>query len=385
MGTRTRRWFLVGGAAGGAALAVGLAGILRDRHAPLGFVPDPDWLDRARDLLARVPAFDIHAHPGRTFFRDAERLSLRIRLFSLKGTREIDAIEDMKAGGLAGASFAAVSDYQVLDLSKSGGLYAARAFAPGEAWSSYQRQIANLKALAGRLPLRPALEPGDIPRARSEGRIAALWTVEGADFLEGDLSRLAIACADGVRSVTIVHYRDSEVGDIQTGSAPHGGLTRFGEDVVREMTGLGMIVDIAHASEATAMRALEIAERPVMCSHTHLQGQPLQHPRFISATLAKAIAERGGIVGAWPAGLGLSTLAQFVDRIFALVDRLGPEHVALGTDMDANYRPVMDSYRQLPLVVSELLRRGMNESDVARVVSSNFLRVFAAVRAGRRY
>ena len=372
MNRRTRRWLLVGGAAGGVALAVGGARLLREEHAPLGFTPDPEALARANALLDRVVAVDIHAHPGRTFFRGAEDLSLSVRIFSLRGTRETEAIEDMRQGKLAAASFAAVADFQVLSFSKKAGLFAARPFANGEAWASYRRQIDNLKALEQRLPLRSMLEPTDIAKARAERRIAARWTTEGADYLEGDLSRLAIVHADGVRSVTIVHYRDSEVGDIQTGSAPHGGLTPFGEDVVREMTRLGMLIDVAHASEATALRAVELAERPVMCSHTHLQGDPIQHPRFISERLARAIVERGGIIGAWPAG-----------RIFALVEKFGPEYVALGTDMDANYKPVMDNYRQLPLLVSELLRRGMGEAEVSAFLGGNFLRVFTAVRAGR--
>jgi membrane dipeptidase len=375
---------LAGGVAGGVALAAGgTRRFLRDEQAPLGFTPDPDFLARANALLDRVAAVDIHAHPGRTFFRDAEDLSLSVRLFSLKGTRESEAIDDMRAGKLAAASFAAVADFQVLSFSKANGLFAARPFDEGEAWTSYQRQIANLKALTERLPLRSALEPDDILQARAAGRIAALWTTEGADFLEGDLSRLATLHADGIRSVTIVHYRDSEVGDIQTGSAPHGGLTPFGADVVREMGRLGMIVDVAHSSEATALRAVEVAERPVMCSHTHLQGDPIQHPRFISERLARAIAERGGVIGAWPAGLGITTFEQFIDRIFALVEKLGVDHVALGTDMDANYKPVMDNYRQLPLLVSELLRRGMGEPAVTAFLSGNFLRVFTTVRAGR--
>ncbi len=384
MKSRTRRWLLAGGVAGGVALAVGGAQrFLRDEPAPLGFVPDPDYLAQANALLDRVAAVDIHAHPGRTFFRDAQGLSLPLRIYRLKGTREPEAIEDMRAGKLAAASFAAVADFQVLGMSKGAGLYAARPFAEGEAWASYQRQIANLKAMAARLALKPVLEPEDVEKAKADGRIGALWTTEGADFLEGDLSRLASLHADGVRSVTIVHYRDSEVGDIQTGSAPHGGLTPFGADVVREMARLGMVVDVAHASEATALRAVEIAERPVMCSHSHLQGDPIQHPRFISERLALAIAERGGVIGAWPAGIGIATFEQFVDRIFALVEKLGVAHVALGTDMDANYKPVMDNYRQLPLLVSELLRRGMDERAVTAFVSGNFMRVFAAVRAGR--
>jgi len=73
-----------------------------------------------------------------------------------------------------------------------------------------------------------------------------------------------------------------------------------------------------------------------------------------------------------------------VDRIFDLSEALGPDHVAMGTDMDANYKPVFTSYRQMPLLVSELLRRGYGEDNVVKFVGGNFLRVFEAVREGRR-
>ena len=80
MKSRTRRWLLAGGVAGGVALAIGGVRSLRDKPAPLGFVPDPDYLAQANALLDRVAAVDIHAHPGRTFFRDSEDLSLSVRL-----------------------------------------------------------------------------------------------------------------------------------------------------------------------------------------------------------------------------------------------------------------------------------------------------------------
>jgi membrane dipeptidase len=119
-----------------------------------------------------------------------------------------------------------------------------------------------------------------------------------------------------------------------------------------------------------------------MISHTHVRTEKFDYPRFISLDLAKAVAAGGGVIGAWPAGIGISTLDGFADRIIELVELLGVEHVCLGTDMDANYRPVFHDYRQLPELVALLFAKGMTERDLAKIVGENFLRVFSsAVRA----
>src|SRR3546814_20726813 len=103
--------------------------------------------------------------------------------------------------------------------------------------------------------------------------------------------------------------------------------------------------------------------------------------------LATAIASGGGgVIGAWPAGIGIDDLNGFVDRTLELIDRVGIDHVCLGTDMDANYKPVLDSYAKLPIYVAGLFQRGLAEADVAKLVGENFLRLFAAVRTdGRKW
>jgi membrane dipeptidase len=77
-------------------------------------------------------------------------------------------------------------------------------------------------------------------------------------------------------------------------------------------------------------------------------------------------------------------LKDFVDRLFILTEAVGPEHVALGTDMDGNYRPTLSNYRQLPLMVSELLRRGYGEDNVVGLVGGNFRRLFRTNWAARK-
>jgi len=345
---------------------------------------DTDFLRQAHDLLKANPAIDIHAHPGRTFSRDATDLSPALKIMSAGGATEDRAIADMREGQLAGASFAAVADVQVLNAVSGGGLGAARDFKPGEARVSYERQIANMHRVLGELGLTFVKEPGDFRRILSKQGIGAFLTVEGADFLAGDISNVAKAFSDGVRSITLVHYRPNEVGDIQTAPAVTGGLSPFGAEVIREMERLRMMVDLAHASEATVAAAMKVCTRPVMCSHTHVNGHGATHPRFISLEMAREISSRGGVIGAWPAGIGMTTLDEYVGRIIDLAETLGPEHVSLGTDMDANFQPVMSSYRQLPTLVAELLKRGYGTKNAAGFVGGNFLRVYEAVWAGRR-
>lgn len=379
-----RRSLILGGAGTllAAGAGVGVLRAFRAEAAPLGFEPNEQFVEQARALLARHPAIDVHAHPGRTFVRDATGLSPALLAFSVGGASERNAINDMREGLVCGGSFSLVADFQVLDF-RGDGLAAAREFNAGEARRSYERQLANLREQMTAAGATIVAEPSDFSRIKSAGGVAALITVEGADFLAGDVSNVAAAFQDGVRSITLVHYRPNELGDIQTAPAVRGGLTDFGADVIREMDRLGLVVDLAHAAEPVAFAALEVGQRPVMCSHTHLEGHGASNPRFISEALARAIAEKGGVIGAWPAGIGAATMNDFIDRIFDLASVLGPEHVAMGTDMDANYRPVFTSYQQMPLLVSELLRRGYGEDNTIAFVGGNFLRVFGAVWAGR--
>ena len=367
---------------GVAAVAVG-AGVYwaaRPTPAPIGFPISPDELAAARQLLAQYPAFDAHAHPGRSFVDGAENLSGLVWIYAKLGSFEDDTIADMRAGGLAGAALAAVADFQALGL-QGEGLAAVRAFEPGEAWASYRRQIGRLQGLASQGLVFPVKAAGDVGAARAAGNVGALLTVEGGDFLEGRVDRVALAHADGVRSITLMHYRNNELGDIITGEPVHKGLTATGIAVVREMNRLGMLVDVAHASEPTALGAIDASSQPVIASHVHVHGKTT-HPRFISPALMRAVVARGGgLVGAWPAGIGIVDLRGFVDRALELVEIAGIDHVCLGTDMDANYKPVFDTYAHLPHFVAGLAQRGLAEADIARLIGGNYLRLLAAVQS----
>jgi len=337
-----------------------------------------DDLSAGRKLLSRVLAIDVHAHPGRSFIVNAENLGASLKLFTLGGAFEEESVKDMIVGGLSVASFAIVSDFQLLGVGDAG-ISATREFEAGEAWQSYKTQMARMHHLTNTGLVVPVLFPDDFIKVRKNNKLGGFFTAEGGDFLEGSLQHLDQAYEDGIRSITIVHYHVNEIGDIQTATPVHGGLSKFGSKLIRAMNEKGILIDLAHASRKTAIEAIETSEKPAMLSHTAIRGPGFDSARFIDLDLARLVTENGGLIGAWPAGIGLMSLGDYAEQIFRLVDLVGIDHVVLGTDMDANYKPVFDNYRQLPVLVAALLKKGLSEEDTSKFLGGNFLRVFREV------
>lgn len=338
----------------------------------LGFRPDPIFLEKATVLLKTHAAIDTHAHPGATM----DRILAPNAAAAEAGAFEARTVGDMREGLMAAGSFAAVADDALLRSTPTG-IVVDRDYRPGEAVALYRRQIADLHMIARRLGLPIIRKPSDLDACAGGKPPGMIVTVEGGDFLEGDASRLRAARDhDAVRIITVVHYRPNDLADNQTSPPRFGGLTPAGGAVVKEMTRLGMVIDMAHAAETSVRAALKLTTAPLLCSHTHVKTPAYDHPRFITKDTARAIAQAGGVIGSWPSGFGGVTLNDFVDRIFVLTEVVGPEHAALGTDMDGNFQPTMSNYRQLPLLVSELLRRGYGEANVASLIGGNFRRLF---------
>jgi membrane dipeptidase len=377
--TSSRRSFLLGAAAAGLCGSRLLAQPPRwydAAKAKLGMVLSEAQLDAGVRFLQRHPSVDIHCHPGRFFLRDVAHPTKTIAAYG--APFEDKVIGEMKAGRLSAGLFAAVADMSLLEFAPEKGLYATREFAPGEAYADYRRQISILKNLVGRRALQPGRNVSDVRAAERRHETACVFAIEGGDFIEDRLDRLREAHADGVRAITIVHYHVNRIGDIQTAPPQHGGLTRFGAAVVREMNRLGIIVDLAHAPLSVVKGAVDASARPMMISHTNLATPALNHPRLVTVEQARLVTAHGGIVGSIPWGIGQATVADWIDSILRLVDQLGVDHVAVGTDMDANYMPVFTSYTQWPLLPAALLARGLHERDVAKILGGNFLRLFAA-------
>ncbi len=322
------------------------------------------------------PWVDIHAHPGRCFLGGLPKTSPFVQLLGAEDA--VVSFRSASAGEVSVLNASTVGDLAVIGPNSTGGLGAARDFDAGEAVADHERQLDAMHAQLLDGGIKLVLDPSDIQSATEDGP-GVFLSCEGADFLDGSAEGIDHVYRRGVRSVTLVHYRVNELGDIQTEEAEHGGLTAFGREIVREMNRLGMIVDLAHATLQATVDALEESTKPIMISHSHLASPGAVHPRLLSEEHAKVVADAGGLIGAWPSGFVQESLADYCDEICRLVEVVGLDHVAIGTDLDANYKPVLTSYEQFPEVAAGLEELGMSSAEVDQVLGGNFVRLFAEV------
>jgi membrane dipeptidase len=329
-----------------------------------------------------LPRVDLHSHAGRCFLAG---LPAGHSVVAAMGAAAIAAaIRAARGAGMTALVLSAVADFAVLRSDPATGLRAHRDFRTGEAYADYRRQLAGIRAAVAAAGAEVATSAADLDRAARDGRTAVLLGCEGGDFLEGELRRLEEARAAGLTVLTLVHYRVSDIGDVQTEKPVHDGLSRFGHDVVAECNRLGIVVDCAHASFATTMAVLEASRQPVIISHGQL-GYPDTsssdpgHPRLMTAQHAAAVAEAGGLVGAWPCGITSRSLTDFGTEILRLAETAGPGHVAIGTDLDGNYRPVLTSYDQFDDLTGTLAARGLPPDRVHQILSGNALDLLCRV------
>jgi|SRR5271165_3637482 len=320
---------------------------------------------------------DVHAHPGRCFLAGLDDADPLAGL--LGGADVLSALSVARSAGLAAVTLSTVADLRVLAPDPERGLRAARPFRPGEAAADHARQLAGLGDLISAAGLDLARNAADIERASAGERLAVLLSCEGGDFLDGRLDALEAVRDAGASSLTLVHYRVTDIGDVQTETPVHGGLSPFGRDVVAECNRLGMIIDCAHATFETTIGVLAASSDPVMISHSHLDRVGRSHPRLLSPDHARAIASAGGLIGAWPSGVTSASLGDFADEVVRLADLIGVDHVAIGTDMDANYRPVLTSYADFAPLQDLLAARGCGDAEIGKILGVNALRLLARV------
>lgn len=159
------------------------------------------------------------------------------------------------------------------------------------------RLIDNVREQIERHPeqLTLAVSAADIRRAHNDGRIALLMGMEGGTPIADDLGLLRNFYRLGVRYMTLTHGRNNNWVDSSTDEPRHNGLTEFGEDVVREMNRLGMLVDISHVSDQAFYDALAVSQAPLIASHSSARAIA-NVPRNMSDDMIRALARKGGVV-----------------------------------------------------------------------------------------
>jgi membrane dipeptidase len=317
-------------------------------------------------VLRKTISVDVHTHGGVTGITS-------------KAPPSDDLAVGMRTGSLAVACLADVPDGPILGRDKAGVLGALRVPQPGELYRHHLERLDWMDELVAHHGIRRALTAADLDAAHAAGQPSIVADIEGLDFLEGKLERLEETHRRGVRHVQLVHYTPNDIGDFQTGTVAHEGLTPFGAEAIRACHRLGLVCDVAHATEATVMQAVKIATKPLLLSHTALLGSRAMGPtplkgRQITPDHARAIAETGGSVGIWHF---FADLDRYVEGVKEMADIVGADHVSIGTDFHVSQGSLKD-YAQWVELVAAMLRGGFSPDEAGRIAGGNYMRIFRA-------
>jgi membrane dipeptidase len=280
------------------------------------------------------------------------------------------------------------------------------------------QQIALIRRLAATHPdvFLPAGRAADIAAAKRRGRIASFTAIENGAAIEGRLDTLGAFYDLGVRLITLCHNASTDWCDSATDAPRHGGLSAFGRTVIAEMNRLGMIIDLAHVSDAVMHQVLDLTRAPVVFSHSNARAL-CDHPRNVPDDVLARVAANGGVVmatfvpqfisqasrewlrpleaqqnqdpagdasiaagererGPWPRG----TLEEYCDHLDYLAAAAGHDHVAIGSDFFGGPQGKgLEDASCYPRIFAELIRREWSETNLRKLASGNFLRVFRAV------
>ncbi len=375
--------------------------------------PDPALLARADAILARVPVIDGHNDLPSELLEKFDGDPYAAHLDEGQPALQTD-IPRQRAGHV-GAQF--WSAYVEND-----------SIATGAALRQALREVDMAHRLVAAYPraYEMASTAADIERIEKEGKIASLIGVEGGHAIENSLAALRMLHELGVRYMTLTHNTTLAWADAALDFPRHGGLTAFGDDVVREMNRVGMFVDISHVSADVMRDVLRVSRAPVIFSHSSARAL-VDHPRNVPDDVLARMKQNGGVVmvnfcpcftakgiGAWSAGLDSvrevakrssatreeeeaqvhawteahprprATTGDIADHIDHIVNVAGIDHVGLGSDYDGiggDYPLGMKDVAAYPVLFAELLRRGYTEEQLEKIAGQNLLRAMKEMEA----
>lgn len=334
----------------------------------------------------------------------------------------------MKAGGITGEFFSIYVDASLWEKpTPLGGGAARRALDLIDVtYQQIERHPAELML---------ATSAAEIRRAKREGKVAVLMGIEGGHAIENSLFALRSFYRLGCRYMTLTHTNTNDwadsAGSFEPAVVRHHGLSPFGEEVVREMQRIGMLVDISHVSDETFRAVMKVAKAPVIASHSSSRALG-HHRRNLDDDMLRELAKNGGVamVNFWAsllddaygeqmgrflkkngahlkelrekykgdpkvllaevqklkaqeAPLKPPPLSRLVDHIDHIVKVAGIDHVGLGSDFDGvdTLPEGLSGIDGLPKITLELVRRGYQDEDILKILGGNFLRVFEQAEA----
>ncbi|MCK7625041.1 dipeptidase [Streptomyces sp. RS10V-4] len=366
--------------------------------------------DAARELLAAWPVVDGH-NDLPWALREQVRYDLDRRDVATDQSAHLHTdIPRLRAGGV-GAQFWSV--------------YVRSDYSGDHAVSATLEQIDAVRQLAARYAadLRLAATADDMEAARAEGRIASLMGAEGGHSINNSLATLRAFHALGVRYLTLTHNDNNDWADSATDEPRHHGLAPFGEEVVREMNRLGMLVDLSHVSPDTMRDALRVTTAPVVFSHSSARAV-CDHPRNIPDDVLERLPANGGVAmatfvpkfvlpaaGEWTLradanmrahglhhldtterGMAVqrafeaanprpvATAATVADHLDHMREVAGIDHLGIGGDFDGTaFTPAdLSDVASYPVLIAELLDRKWSHADLAKLTWQNAVRVLRA-------
>jgi membrane dipeptidase len=326
-------------------------------------VSDPE-LARIVDAVIGV---DMHSHSGGVHFRSAPNVNLA---------------QQMRQGRLTAVCLGHTGDGPVIRRGPDNRVTTVRDPRPDELWQHTRARLDVLDQMVRAQGLRRVLKVGDLEAAHRDRTPAIVQSIEGCQFLDGRVERVAEVYRRGVRQLQLVHFLRSELGDNQTESPDQGGLTPLGRQVIAECNRLGIVVDTAHGTMPFVEQAAAVCRTPLLLSHTSVTRRPAPLSRLISREHATVIAKTGGVIGVWGVAPTFDTLPAFVDGIARAVDAVGVAHVGLGSDVGGASRNVWPDYAAFPMVVELLRQKGFSPEEIGKLVGGNYVRLFnASVKA----
>lgn len=231
-----------------------------------------------------------------------------------------------------------------------------------------------------------ARTPSDLYEDKRKGRRSIMLGIENGLALNHDISNVRYFARRGVVYITLCHNGDNDICDSARGCNTHGGVSRFGEQVIKEMNRCGIMVDLSHAGEKSFYDALSISSKPIVCSHSNCKAL-CDVPRNLTDNQLRALAKHGGVAhitlyhGFLRNDSQEATVMDAIAHLEHAISIMGIEHVGLGTDFDGDggIRGLADSSELINFTL-HLLRRRYSERDIARIWGGNWLRVMAQVQ-----
>jgi membrane dipeptidase len=373
--------------------------------AALGSTPQTDLLDRARKLHQTVPLIDGHNDYPWALREKADRDIEKLDISRPQPTIHTD-IARLKAGGVGGQFWS---------------VYVPATMAGQQAVTATLEQIDIVHRMMRRYPesFELALTADDVERIFKKGKVASLIGMEGGHSIDSSLGALRMFHRLGARYMTLTHSSNIPWADSGTDVVKLGGLSKFGEEVVREMNWLGMLVDLSHTSPETMADAIGVTKAPVIFSHSSAR-TVCDVPRNVPDNILEMLRKNGGVVMVTfvPGFLSnevaahgraeqaerarlqkeltdktavdakieewrrahpepQATIAQVADHIDHVRNVAGIDHIGIGSDFDGiDSTPVgLENVSTYPALTAELLKRGYSDDDIRKILGLNVLRV----------